>query len=58
MEKKVSQNPSRESFPNPAIIEALCELHFSKGGIMSEDVWDGKWFGRFLIQLGGDYEMG
>lgn len=57
MKKQVSQNPPKESFPNPTIIEALCELHFSKGGILSEDDWDGKWFGRFLTQLGGGYEM-
>ncbi len=50
--------PSDETFSNSTIIEALCELHFSCAGETSEDKWQGKWFARFLAQLGiDDYEM-
>lgn len=44
------------SYPNPAIIEAICEFHF----VYQEDAqnnWDGKWYGRLHSKLGEDYEM-
>jgi hypothetical protein len=43
-------------FPNPTVIEAICEFHF----VCSEDStnnWDGKWYGHLFSALGTDYEM-
>lgn len=53
MEKKAKD---RSSFPNPTIIEAICEFHFmDKDG--SQISWDGKWFGRLHSMLGEEYDM-
>ena len=57
MNKKSSQSSSGDSYPNSTIIEALCELHFTSGGNASDEVWDGKWFGRLLTELGQKYDM-
>ena len=43
-------------FPNPTIIEAICEFHFARADD-SQSNWDGKWFGRLHSELGTDYEM-
>lgn len=57
MKKNVSKKSHRDSFPNPTIIEALCELHFTSKDNTSSETWDGKWFGRLLKELGPEYDM-
>lgn len=36
------------SFPNPTIVEALCEIHFSLG---AEKEWDQSWYGDFYEKI-------
>lgn len=45
-----------DSFPNPTVIEAICEFHFSSKAV-PKNSWEGKWCGRLHSQLGDDYEM-
>ncbi len=42
-------------FPNPTIVEAICEIRFSPPA--KETGWDGIWFGKFLKKLGDMFEM-
>lgn len=43
------------SFPNPTIVEALCEFQFSC--LDAQNNWDGKWYGRLHSKLGESYDM-
>lgn len=57
MKKNTSKKSLGDPFPNPTIIEALCELHFTSSDNASPESWDGKWFGRLLTELGAKYDM-
>ena len=39
----------------PIVLQTICQINYSPRE--STEGWDGKWFGRFLIALGSDYEM-
>ena len=47
----------------PAIAEALCELHFTvypfsqKEAESVHSIWEPKWFGKLLQELGADYDL-
>jgi uncharacterized protein (TIGR04255 family) len=43
-------------YPNPTILEAICEFHFTSNEETLKN-WDGKWFGRLHSKLGENYDM-
>lgn len=45
------------TFPNPTIVEAICQIRFSPSQGVNETGWEGTWFGHFLMKLGDMFEM-